>query len=321
VKAFTEWATSVLGLTSETQVRVLASAALVVLLALLRWLALAAVARRVRDPRDRFRWHKGATYAAVLVGAVLAARIWLVDLGGLATYLGLLSAGLAIALKDPLANLAAWIFLLWRRPFEIGDRVQMGSHAGDVVDIRLFQFTLLEIGNWVNADQTTGRLIHLPNAMLFSAPIANYTRGFQSIWTELPVLVTFESDWQRARTILQEIAARHGERAATQAGAELAAAAQRYALPRGATDPVVYLTVEASGVLLTLRTPCSPRARREVTDAIWQDVLIAFSECPDVDFAYPTTRWYANASEGKPAMRPPVTGSGGGGPSPGRDPE
>ena len=67
---------------------------------------------------------------------------------------------------------------------------------------------------------------------------------------------------------------------------------------------VVYVSVEASGVLLTLRTPCAPRARREVTDAIWQDVLTAFGQCPDVDFAYPTTRWYAHDAEGKPAMRP-----------------
>jgi small-conductance mechanosensitive channel len=306
MKPLSDWAHSALGLEPEAQLRLLASAGLILLMGLLRWLVLGIVHRRVLDPRDRYRWHKGATYLTVLISALLLTRVWLVDLGAFATYLGLLSAGLAIALKDPLANFAAWIFILWRRPFEVGDRVQVGDYAGDVVDIRLFQFTVLEIGHWVQADQTTGRLIHVPNALLFTTPIANFTRGFQSIWTELPVLVTFESDWRKARTLLQAIAARHGATAAEQAGAELAAAAQRYALPRNATDPAVYLSVEASGVLLTLRTPCSPRARREVTDVIWQDILAAFAECPDIDFAYPTTRWYANDTEGKPAMRPPA---------------
>jgi small-conductance mechanosensitive channel len=307
VKSLSDWVQSVLGLTPDTQLRLLASAGLVLLMGLLRWLVLGLVHRRVLDPRDRYRWHKGATYLTVFLCAVLLlTRVWLVDLGGFATYLGLLSAGLAIALKDPLASFAAWIFILWRRPFEVGDRVQMGEHAGDVVDIRLFQFTLLEIGNWVQADQTTGRLVHLPNSLLFTTPVANFTRGFQSIWTELPVLVTFESDWRKARSLLQEIALQHGANAAVQAGAELAAAARRFALPRSATDPAVYLSVEASGVLLTLRTPCVPRARREVTDAIWQDILEAFAGCPDIDFAYPTTRWYANDTEGKPAMRPAV---------------
>ena len=307
MKQLREWASTILGLRPEIQLQLLTTMGVVLLLGILRWLVLGAVHRRVEDPRDLYRWHKGTTYAAVFLGVVLMARVWLVDLGGYATYLGLLSAGVAIALKDPLTSLTGWIFILWRRPFEIGDRVEVGEQAGDVVDIRLFQFTLLEIGRWVQADQTTGRLIHLPNALLFTTPVANYTSGFRSIWTELPVLVTFESDWRKARSILREIAGRHGGRAGEQAGLELAAAARRYALPRSATDPAVYVSVEASGVLLTLRTPCAPQARRQLTDAIWQDVLTAFAQCPDIDFAYPTMRWYANDTEGKPAMRPPAT--------------
>ncbi len=298
------WATEALGLSHTVQVRLLTTAGIFVLLLLVRWGVLAAVRRRIGDLHAQYRWRKGTSYAVVILGAALTARVWVLDFAGAATYLGLLSAGLAIALKDPLANLAAWIFILWRRPFEAGDRIQVGTHAGDVVDIRLFQFTLLEIGNWVDADQSTGRMIHVPNAVLFTNPVANYTRGFEFIWTELPVLVTFESDWERARDLLQGIAQRHGQLMAAQAGAALSAAAARYALPRSATDPAVYVSVLDSGVLLTLRTPCDPRQRRTVTDAIWQDILRAFATCPDVDFAYPTTRFYANATEGKPGVRP-----------------
>ncbi|HTS86906.1 MAG TPA: mechanosensitive ion channel domain-containing protein [Gemmatimonadales bacterium] len=301
------WAADTLGLNSDTQLRLLLSTSVIAALVLARWIVLALVRRRIADPRDRYRWHKGSTYLAFLLGAILLARTWLVDFAGFATYLGLLSAGLAIALKDPLTNLAAWLFILWRRPLEVGDRIALGDYAGDVVDIRLFQFTLLEIGRWVAADQTTGRLVHIPNAMLFATPLANYTRGFEFIWTELPVLVTFESDWRKARDLLQEIATRHGTTAAERAGTELAAAAQRYALPQSAIEPAVYLSVEDSGVLLTLRIPCLPRERRQVTDAVWQDVLDAFASSPTIDLAYPTTRWYANDREGKPAMRPPAS--------------
>jgi small-conductance mechanosensitive channel len=77
----------------------------------------------------------------------------------MSTFLGLVAAGIAVALKDPLTNLAGWLFILWRRPFTAGDRVQIGEHKGDVIDLRLFRFTLLEIGNWVHADQSTGRLL------------------------------------------------------------------------------------------------------------------------------------------------------------------
>ncbi|NIP82375.1 MAG: mechanosensitive ion channel, partial [Gemmatimonadetes bacterium] len=87
----------------------------------------------------------------------------------------------------------------------VGDRIQIGAHAGDVIDQRIFQFIVLEIGNWVDADQSTGRIIHIPNGLVFREPLANYTRGMQYIWNEIRVLVTFESNWKRAKQILDEI--------------------------------------------------------------------------------------------------------------------
>ncbi|MEO8030372.1 MAG: mechanosensitive ion channel domain-containing protein [Gemmatimonadota bacterium] len=312
------WAAEVLGLSAEATMRLLLTVVLLVGVTLGRWVAIRAVHRRLSEPRDHYRWRKGLTYAAVILALFLLSRIWLVDFSGFATYAGLVSAGVAIALKDPLASLAAWLFILWRRPFEVGDRIQLGDHSGDVVDLRLFQITLLEIGNWVHADQTTGRLLYLPNALVFTTPVANFTRGFRTIWIELPVLVTFESDWKMAEQILGEIVRRQGAKAAEDAGSQLAEAAGRFALAPGATEPEVYLTVEDSGVLLTIRTPCDPRHRRAVTQAIWRDVLEALDQHPEIDLAYPTTRIYRNEREGKLPLRAPDNAASGGGASAGR---
>jgi small-conductance mechanosensitive channel len=97
-----------------------------------------------------------------------------------------------------LANLAGWVFIVWRHPFRVGDRVQIGEHAGDVVDLRIFQFSLMEIRNWVEADQSTGKIIHIPNGIIFTSPLANYTHGFNYLWNEIPITITFESDWEKA---------------------------------------------------------------------------------------------------------------------------
>ncbi len=75
--------------------------------------------------------------------------------------------------------------------------------------------------------------------------------------------------------------------------------------------PTVYTTVKDSGVLLTLRYLCHPRRRRGTAQAIWEDVLTRFAEHDDIDFAYPTTRYYYNAVEGKPGTRPPGLSAGG----------
>ncbi len=197
-----QWLQTRLGLSPELEARLLGTLVTVMGLWLLHRLALALVYRRVRDPWIRYRWRKSSTYALLATGIVIVGRMWFAGVQALATFLGLVGAGLAIALKDPVSNLAGWAFIMWRRPFEVGDRVQVGPHAGDVIDLGLFQFTLNEIGVWVDADQSSGRIIHIPNGQVFTEPIANYDKGFKYIWNEVPVLVTFESDWRKAKQIL-----------------------------------------------------------------------------------------------------------------------
>jgi len=223
----------------------------------------------------------------------------------LATFFGLLSAGLAIALKEPVSNLAGWAFIIWRGPFEVGDRVQIGPHAGDVIDLGVFQFTLNEIGAWVQADQSSGRIIHIPNGKVFTDPIANYNKGFRYIWNEVPVVVTFESDWRKAKQILGKIAVKHAEHLTAQAEQELLAASQQYLINYRKLTPIVYTNVVDFGVQLTIRYLIEPRKRRGTEHAIWEDILTEFAACQDIDLAYHTTRSFKYTEEGKPGLRAP----------------
>ena len=300
-----DWLQTHLGMNPQLQTRLLATVGTIVGLWLLRRVALAFVYRRVRDPWSRYRWRKGLTYVLVAVGIVIVGRMWFAGVAALATFFGLLSAGLAIALKDPVANVAAWAFIIWRRPFEVGDRIQIGPHAGDVIDLGLFQFTLNEIGAWVNADQSSGRIIHVPNGKVFTDPVSNYNKGFKYIWNEVPVVVTFESDWRKAKQILAKIAVKHAEHLTAQAEQELLTASRQYLINYRKVTPIVYTKVVDSGVQLTLRYLIEPRKRRGTEHAIWEDILTEFANCPDIDLAYHTVRGFKALDEGKPALRPP----------------
>ena len=165
--------------------------------------------RRITNPAKRHSARKTYTYIVVALSAIFLLQIWVEGKTGFAAYLGIVSAGLAIALKDPLTNLAAWLFIAGRKPFVIGDRIQIGEHAGDVIDQRPFAFSLLEIGNWVDADQSTGRIIHIPNGLVFTQAVANYAQGFNFIWNEIPVMITFESNWEAAKKRLACIGEHH----------------------------------------------------------------------------------------------------------------
>jgi small-conductance mechanosensitive channel len=292
------WAQSALNLSPRLLTKLLVSLLIILTLWLLRLLVTWVASRRTEDVRVQYRWRKATAYVAVALGALLIGVVWLENIQSMAVYLGLVSAGLAIALKDPLTNLFGWVFIVWRRPFVVGDRIQIGQHAGDVIDLRIFQFTMLEIGHWVDADQSTGRIIHIPNGQVFSDALANYTTGFEYIWNEVPVCVTFESNWEKAKEILQEIANRNAAQLSQSAADRIQQAARRFMIMYSKLTPTVYTSVEDSGVLLTIRYMCDPRKRRSSEQAIWEDILKAFAEQPDIEFAYPTQRFYNRGAEG-----------------------
>ncbi len=294
-----DWMQSAIGLEAETQSRVIASLAVIAVIMLLRGLVAWIIARRSEDVRFRYHARKVSAYVSAGLALLLLGRIWFTGFQDIGTFLGLVSAGLVFALKDLVASVAGWIYLLWRRPFEVGDRIQIGKHAGDVIDIRLFRFTLIEIGNWVEADQSTGRVILVPNSLLLIEVLANYSKGFQYIWNELPVMVTFESNWPKAKAILQKIVDDQSAHLSEAAMQSVRKAAQRAMIIYSTLTPKVWTSVAESGVLLTIRYLCDPRKRRGTAETIWEDILTEFGKCDDIDFAYPTTRRYMNLEEGK----------------------
>ena len=283
-----------LGMDAATQGRVLSSVLVIIILFVLRRALLAVVSRRVEDPTSRYRWAKTSAYTASLIGLAVVIQIWFIALRSLSTFLGLLSAGLAIALRDLVADFAGWLFILFRRPFDLGDRIQIGSHAGDVIDRRIFQFSIMEIGNWVGADQSTGRVIHIPNQRVFLEPLANYSAGFPYLWNELKVLVTLESDWKKAKTLFAEITKEITKDVVAEAQGPRKEGDQRFLIHYRTLTPAVYTSVEESGVLLTVRYLCRPRERRGTSEALWEEILQAVSRTEGIELAYPTQRLVIN---------------------------
>ena len=286
------WITDNLGISTDLQGKILASVVVLIVLITVRTLILRSIHQRVDDSEATYRTTKLTSYSVTLVGLITLSWIWIDAFENVATYLGLVSAGIAIALSDVLKNMAGWFYLLTRRPFKVGDRIEMSNLKGDVVDIRLFRFSLMEVGNWVDADQSTGRLVHVPNGNVFTTPIANYTEGFQYIWHELPFLVTFESDWRIARDILNQALSAHAPTLDSTTEKQIRSTARRYQIKFGTITPIVYLTVKDSGVLLTGRFIVDPRARRSIEELLWASILDAIADEPAVELAYPTVRTY-----------------------------
>lgn len=279
------------GITAETQYKLIISVIILLFLSAIRLLILRTVWRNTENVKTRYFWKHIFSYIMPVAALMMIGMVWIDAFRHVGTFLGILSAGIAIALKDLLANIAGWLFIIFRKPFVVGDRIQIGPHKGDVIDLMIYQFSILEIGNWVDADQSTGRVIHIPNGKVFTEPQANYTQGFKYIWNELELRITFESNWQKAKSILESIVKNQASGLLTDAQFELKEASKMYMIHYQYLTPIVYTSVVENGIRLTIRYLCDPHKRRGSEATLWEEIIRQFGECTDIQWAYPTQRF------------------------------
>ena len=130
-----DWLARVSGISPSSIIKLLITVGTLAGLLLVRWAWLHVIARRTEDTGRRYRWRKAVTYSLALAGVIIIGATWLEGVRSLVTYFGLVSAGIAIALRDPILNWFGWVYVGWRRPFTTGDRVALGGLKGDVIDI------------------------------------------------------------------------------------------------------------------------------------------------------------------------------------------
>ena len=299
LRQWSAWIRDNIGISVEFQKNILGIFAAFILIYAIRLIVLKIVFRYKKGVREQYKWRKVSLYVASVVFIIIAASLLFEVFHNLLTLLSFVAGALVLALKTPIQGITGWMFIMLKRPFEVGDRIQVGDIAGDVIDQRLFMFSIMEIGNWVDADQSTGRVIHVPNGTVFQQPLINYSQGFEYIWNEIGVLVTFESDWKKAKKILTKIAENHhNENMSQSAEKKLKRAAKKYMIFYSKLTPIVYTSVKESGVMLTIRHLCNPRERRTMTHDLWEEILTEFAKEKNINLAYPTQRFYTELEAG-----------------------
>ena len=119
---------------------------------------------------------------------------WVKDLSILIVAIGLFSAGLVFSLRDPLTSIVGWLSIITLRPFKTGDRIKVNENEGDVIDFDIFYTYIMEIGAWTKANLYTGRIIVVPNSILFTSGIINYSKDFSYLWDNITITVDYRED-------------------------------------------------------------------------------------------------------------------------------
>lgn len=121
---------------------------------------------------------------------------------------GVVSLIVGLALQNPLSSFFGWIYLLVRKPYEVGDRIKIGPVYGDVINVGYFDTTLWEFrGDYLSGDHPSGRIIKFANSRIFNEYVYNYSWPlFPFIWKEVSVFVSYDTDLKFAGEIITRVA-------------------------------------------------------------------------------------------------------------------
>ncbi|MFC2130837.1 mechanosensitive ion channel family protein [Bacteroidota bacterium] len=228
---------------------------------------------KIKDNSSRYRFRKGIGFIGFFVQLLLLSIVFSDKLGGLTVAIGVAGAGIAFALQEVIVSVAGWIAVSFGNFYSTGDRIQLGGIKGDVIDIGVLRTTLMEIGNWVNGDNYTGRVVRVANSFVFKEPVHNYSGDFPFLWDEIIVPVRFGSDVQYTKDTLLKIANEIVGNFVVEAGKAWKKMTAKYMIENASVDPMVTLIANDNWMEFTLRYPVDYRKRKFTKDLLFTRVI------------------------------------------------
>jgi small-conductance mechanosensitive channel len=191
---------------------------------------------------------------------------------------GLLTVALGMALQKPIGSIFAWLIIVTRRPFSIGDRIVISSIRGDVVDISMFHISLDEVGGTIDGEEKSNRSVIFPTSIIFDQEVINYNEKDDYILDEVTISITYESNLEKAEKIMN------------QAVGLIMVPFWKTFQKRIPLESHTRLKCKESGIDLTVRYYTLINKRNSISTDIIREILKQINKTKDVEIAYPHTQ-------------------------------
>jgi small-conductance mechanosensitive channel len=254
------------------QKTIIALAGILVIISIIR-LFKALIRRRIEDTERRYRLRKIISFIGYLIAIFFVATVFGEQLGGIQVAFGIAGAGIAFSLQEVIVSVAGWIAISFGNFYRPGERVLLGGIMGDVIDIGMLRTTLMECGQWVNADQYNGRIVRIANSFVFKEPVFNYSSDFPFLWDEITMPVKYGSDYALARTIFLNVLNEVTGDYAKYAGEAWKGIVRKFLIEAASVEPMVIMKLTDNWVEFTLRYVVDYKERRNTSDRIFTRIL------------------------------------------------
>lgn len=228
----------------------------------------------MNDKKKYFR-NRNLQVLLTSIFIVIVVLIWCKKLEAFITLISFISAGITIAIREIIFNFFAGTYIKFRKPFELEDRIEIDEVKGDVIKIKALGFEILEVGERIDDEQSTGRIVHIPNSFVFTKTLKNYTKAFKYIWDEIKINIELDSDIDKVEEILYEIL--YDNEILKEIPKKMEDAVDEiileYRIYYNNLEPIIYKKVVDSHIELNLRYLVHPKKSRIVQDEIYDRII------------------------------------------------
>jgi len=266
--------------------RVLRGAVLiVVVLGLARAVSVYALGS-IEDASTRFTLQRVLHLVVAVLIALIAASIIFVNWYAALTALGIGSIIIGLAVQTPMKSFIAWIYIVVRQPYRVGDRIKIDDATGDVIDVGYLDTTLWEFGGqYISGDHPSGRLIKFPNEKVLDELVYNYSWPlFPYIWNEIKFHVAYNSELEVISSRMQKITQEElGEEMMKRVNVfrDLLARTPVDELEVREQPRVIFRVSENTWLEAIVRYVVSPREAGRVKTRLIKKLLAALNAAPD----------------------------------------
>jgi small-conductance mechanosensitive channel len=247
-----------------------------------------AVYRYVTDPRRRYQFLLLRRFVFWFLMGVIIAFAFASSAGSIVTFAGLITAGVAVAMQGVIIAIVGYFFLIGKFGIRVGDRVQIAGVSGQVIDVGLVRFHLMELGGGGGADGPTGRVVAFSNSIVFQtgAGLFKQIQGTNFSWHEITLTLGAQIDYadvkKRLHAAVSAALADYREEMERQTQ-EIARTV--ISTPVGSLQPNVQLRFVATGVEAVIRYPVDLKSAAEIDERVAHEVMKALEQEPKVQLA------------------------------------
>ncbi len=234
----------------------------------------------IKRSKTRFVFHQSVNIILNILCFGLIFLLWFPYLKNVMTIISFVSAGVTIAIREIILNLFAGFYIKAKKPFKLEDRISIDGVTGDVVLINNLSFKILEVGDRINGEQSSGLIINIPNSFVFSKTLKNYSLAFKYIWNEITIKLRIDADLEKNKQEIMNIINSNEtvSEIPKKMKKEIKQATVDYRIYYNHLEPIIYTKVQDNHIELNLRFLTHPKKTRIIEDYLWTNILKEYKE-------------------------------------------